>query len=512
MKMKSINMKFFIIIILISISLGSCHKTFLDVNQDPNRVTDANITGELIFPQAENGVGQRQASGNWTFAYYWMGYLAGNGGFVPLSDIVNYAIDFTFGDALFQNHYAVLFDLHQSQVKSLASGDTALAAASMILSADLFQQLVDLFGDIPYSQAFQTNTYSAPAYDNAQSIYSSLQAKLDTAISFMQLTTASAFSRADIINHGDVTKWIHFANTLKLRLLIRQSQVSGFNPSAEITKIINTGGVLGPGESITVNPGYVNDVNKQNPFYAGNGWTPTGALANNSTDANNYILNILKSNNDPRLSRFFFPVGFTGSTYTGNTLGNVFADLISAANSSYFGPALDGDLIPGTNIGDGYSKDQWIYPSFESMFLYAEAAARGWIPGADPQAAYMAAITESFTWLGVPNADSSAASYMANNDDANWANAGSSPLDRAKFVVYQKYIALTEIDPLEAYSDERRLNFLTDPSYISIAPSRVSNTLPLRLLYPQSEYTTNEANVLKEGTIDPFHSKIFWEP
>ncbi len=166
-----------------------------------------------------------------------MGYLAPNGGFVPQQDIISYKTDFTFGDALFQNHYAVLFDLHQAEVKSLASGDTALAGASMILSADLFQQLVDLFGDIPYSQAFQTNKYSTPAYDKAQTIYSSLQLKLDTAINYMQLTPASAFSRADIINHGDVTKWIHFANTLKLRLLIRQSQVSGFDPSAEITKI-----------------------------------------------------------------------------------------------------------------------------------------------------------------------------------------------------------------------------------------------------------------------------------
>ncbi len=123
----------------------------------------------------------------------------------------------------------------------------------------------------------------------------------------------------------------------------------------------------------------------------------------------------------------------------------MFTNLNTAANSSYFGPGLVGDLIPGTNIGDGYSQDQFIYPSFESMFLYAEAAARGWIPGADPQAAYMAAVTESFVWLGVPNADSAAASYMANNDDANWANAGSTVLSQAKFIVYQKYIALTAI-------------------------------------------------------------------
>ena len=68
---------------------------------------------------------------------------------------------------------------------------------------------------------------------------------------------------------------------MKLRLLIRQSEVAGFDPSGEMAKIVANGGVLTAGESIAVNPGYSNDVNKQNPFYSGYGWSPTGALGNN---------------------------------------------------------------------------------------------------------------------------------------------------------------------------------------------------------------------------------------
>ena len=71
---------------------------------------------------------------------------------------------------------------------------------------------------------------------------------------------------------------------------------------------------------------------------------------------------------------------------------------------------------------------------------------------------------------------------------------------------------MTMIDPIEAWSDIRRLNMLTDDSYISAFTGKLSNTLPLRLLYPQSEYTTNASNVLAEGTIDQFTSKLFWEP
>ncbi|MDQ2721374.1 MAG: SusD/RagB family nutrient-binding outer membrane lipoprotein [Bacteroidota bacterium] len=268
----------------------------------------------------------------------------------------------------------------------------------------------------------------------------------------MGLTAKKAFVSVDIVNHGNQIKWIHFANTLKLRLLIRQSEVPGFDPSTEITKIVNNGGVLGAGESVSVNPGYSNDVNKQNPFYANFGWDPTGVVSTPSDNANAYIVNILKSNNDPRISQFFYPVGFTGANYVGAVFGAALSTVPTGTNLSYFGPGLVG-TINTSNQGDGSGakQDQFIYPSYESLFLNAEAVARGWIPG-DPNAAYMAAVTESFIWLGVPNANSAAITYMSNNPTANWANSGTTVLSKARFIAFQKYIANTVIDPLESYS------------------------------------------------------------
>ena len=124
------------------------------------------------------------------------------------------------------------------------------------------------------------------------------------------------------------------------------------------------------------------------------------------------------------------------------------------------------------------------------MFLKAEAIARGWMPG-DAETAFEAAITESFVWLGVPDAESAAADYIADNPDiANWSNAGTTADAERQFVVFQKYIADCCIDPLESWADERRLHFLPEDLSPLIA-NRISNTIPLRLLYPQSEYTTN---------------------
>jgi hypothetical protein len=330
----------------------------------------------------------------------------------------------------------------------------------------------------------------------------------------MHVTEKNAFIAADIVNHGDQNKWILLANTLKLRLLIRQSEVPGFDPSSDISKILANGGVLGKGQTVSVNPGYSNDLNKQNPYYAIFGWDPTGVVSTSSDNANAYIVNILKGSNDPRIGRFFYPVGFSGNTFAGAVFGAAQSTLPTASNLSYFGPALVGTINSGNSgDGSGAKQNQWIYPSYESMFLYAEAVARGWIPGS-AQVAYMAAVTESFAWLGVPDAANAASTYMANTPSANWANAGTSTLSMAKFIAYQKYIANTAIDPLESYSDLRRLNFLNDNSYISASPGKLSNTLPVRLLYPQSEYTSNSVNVPKQvggAGGDLFTKKIFWQ-
>ena len=495
--------------IIVGISLSAmlfagCSKSYLDVNSDPNRVTDENVTPELIFTQAEQAVGALPAN-NYGFLDNWMGYFAPNGDFAPNQTEQTYKIDFSFGDPLWQNSYNVLFDLHQSKMKALGDSNTVLAAANMILSAKIFQELVDLYGNLPYSQAFQSATIPTPAYDDAQSIYNDLMASLDSAVDYMSGATAPlSFQNADIIASGNLALWIHFANTLKLRLLIRQSQVAGFNASDEIAKIVSSGGVLADGENISVNPGYTNDVNKQSPFYANFGYDPTGNKANTSTNANAYTLEILNTSGDPRIGQFFQPVG---NSYVGNVYGDPTGSLSNGANTSYFGPGLIG-ADPGS--GAGASQDQFIFPAYEALFLQAEAIARGWMSG-NVQSVYEDAVTQSFVWLNVPDAASAAANYLAGADIANWGNAGTSVTSHVNFIAYQKYIANCGVDPLESYSDERRLHFLP-AGYVSTNPAKVANSLPLRLLYPQSEYTTNGTSVQAEGTIDPYTTKIFWEP
>jgi hypothetical protein len=540
MKYMFFNKKFLFAIGL-GLVLGSCSKSYLDINSNPNQPTDQNITPELIFPQAAEAVGAIQGVGPWGVLDSWLGYFASNGDFARDQQETSYNIDFSFSNTPWATYYNALFDLYQTKTKALANGDTALAGASMVLSAKLWQELVDAFGNVPYSDAFSVAQNPHPAYDDAQSIYNSLELSLDTAIQYVQLIPPPSFNypQADIVNHGDAGKWMKFANILKLRILLRQSEVSGFNPSSELAKINNpvNGGLPGPGDNFSENPGYLNDVNKQNPTFATLGYTSAASPAkqNTATGLNNYILSVLYSGTstvsspdfiDPRTYRFWQSVN---GAFNGNNYGDDPGNSYSGASTSYFGPGLIGDALNGIYTA-GASQDQWLLADYESLFMEAEAAERGWIEG-NAQSLFESAITQSFVFLKVPDAESAASSYIENTFFANWqgwqAYKGSTLEDMVDLIAIQMYISNCGIDPFQSWCDERRLHMLellSDPNtpigfpidqgstYISANPSKISNTIPIRFLYPQTEYTTNGANVNAQGKIDQFSSKIFWMP
>lgn len=491
------------------VALASCKKGFLDVNSNPNIPTDDNITPDLIFPQAADLAGGQIIIPQVAFLNRWMGYFSPNGDYARIQQETSYNIDFTFSNGVWASYYNALYDLYLTKEKAQANGNNVLAAASMILSAKLFQEVVDMFGNIPYSQAFKEKQFPLPAYDEASAIYAALQQSLDSAIIYMKETAPISFAITDVVNNGDQPKWIKLANTLKLRLLIRQSEVSGFNPAAEIAKIEAEGGILTAGESVGVNPGYNNQLLKQSPFYANYGYTPTYVRATASLNANSYILAQYEAFQDIRIERFFQPAN---GNFVGCEYGEEPGLIASGVQASYFGPGIIGEADLSDRFTTGASQTQWIMPSFESLFFKAEAIARGWMTG-DAQTALNEAITESFVWLKVPDAETEAANYIATATDVtDLANAGGSSLEKAQFIGYQKYLALCGIDPIEAWSDLRRINMLgEDDGYISYNASRVSETLPVRLLYPQTEYTANGENALAQGTIDAFNSKIFWQ-
>ena len=143
-----------------------------------------------------------------------------------------------------------------------------------------FQYLVDAYGDVPYSEALQGSANTTPAYDNANDIYDNLIVLLTEAQDLIANPDATAITPSanqDIMLRGDMAMWAKFANTIKLRILLRQSEKLVLVSQADFDAAVNNGiGFLNAGEDILCNPGYVNETNKQNPYWGAFGKTVAG--------------------------------------------------------------------------------------------------------------------------------------------------------------------------------------------------------------------------------------------
>jgi hypothetical protein len=212
----------------------------------------------------------------------------------------------------------------------------------------------------------------------------------------------------------------------------------------------------------------------------------------------------------------------------------------------------DGDLVaqPNTTIMGNYSwvfiANDWtskvngsgvtdrsrLFPYTESLFLKAEAAARGIIGAiADAAGYYTAGVTASLTASKVGAAAQT--TYLAQTNVA-WDAAELLP-DQIKRIINQKYIANYFINPFESYCDYRRTGYpnpkhpgtvndpVNDPNYemLSVYPGGIiRRQIPRLFPYPQNDYDLNHANVQaaidKQGvpytaTSYPFDARVFWD-
>ncbi|WP_262892740.1 SusD/RagB family nutrient-binding outer membrane lipoprotein [Hymenobacter qilianensis] len=140
----------------------------------------------------------------------------------------------------------------------------------------------------------------------------------------------------------------------------------------------------------------------------------------------------------------------------------------------------------------------------ESLFLQAEAAERGWLATATARSLYEAAIRESFLYLEVPAAAAAVATYLA-QPTVRYDQAP----NKLERLITQKWLALNSISSIEAWNDYRRLGF---PAALPNSPQAPSPTArPLRLLYPETERTTNGPEVGKQGSLDGLTDKVWWD-
>ena len=474
---------------MITLGVSSCELgDFGDTNVNPNQTTQG-IPSSLLT----NAINGLKGTIDATQGQHYAQYLANS----QYTSADNYqTIIFDYG-----GYYSgVLMDLEQIIVlnsdeetmveASLYGSNANQIAVAQILQSYYYSFMTDRWGDIPYSQALDiAEGVRQPAFDPQSEVYASILATLKTAQANISST---APVQGDILFGGDMDMWKKFANSIRLKMALRMSEVEPATAQAEFVSAVNDGVIaLDNSENI-----YYNNLPEaafQNAWYARFLTRRDYAVANTlvnrmQTTANGGVLNVSV---DPRLSEYADPTDI-GGKYVGMPYGlsEARAGAISNSDVSFLNEELRSQDAPN-----------YIFTSAQILFSMAEAANRGWIPG-DAEAYYYDGIEASLDQYGVSAGYNT---YITNS----WVVFDSSKA--LEQIITQKWIA-NFLNGYESWAEWRRTGFPNlQPGEDALNDSK---QIPVRQAYPLFELNLNSDNynavVARQGE-DGLDTPVWWD-
>jgi len=441
-------------------------------------------------------------SGQWGKAYDVTGsYVIGSllvSTTSTLDQVASYGITSRFANDIWEISYLNLYNLSLiEKEQGLVAGPFYVGMAK-ILKGYTFLRLVDFYNNIPFSEALDPSN-PAPIYDDGETVYKGAIALITEGIAHIK-QGGIAPAADDILFGGDMDQWARFGNTLKLRALIRMSEIEQDAYIREQLGIIQQEGSGFLLADAFVNPGFSTAASNQlNPFWNGYYRNFTGSVTtlNQGLRPTRYLLSFYAEHNDPRMKQIYNTVN---GQYAGVVLGQLTADPSQnfGVTSSFKGP-LDNDS-QGGGLVKSATQPLLFFSAAESYFLQAEAAQRGWISDGNAEQYYLDSVRTSFAYLGVPSAIFQ--SYVA-QPSVRFNNS----LER---IIEQKWLAMNGIDGAEAWNDYRRLALPDAPGSVAVS----EGIRPYRLLYPESEVNANPEQVNRQQVTSgtDYHNRVFWQP
>ena len=495
--------KFILLVIVIGGTTVSCDD-YLDINDPKNDPTVSQVTPDLILSGALTSTHSTQVNsmnrlGNVFMNNWGANVNAFTGGFNEEYQLI---LTSTFYNSIWDQLYVRMANF-QSIIDTPSEGYNNHQAIAKIMKSFYMQSVVDLYGDVPYSEAFKGGENTTPMYDNDMAIYRQLIVEVDEALDLINNADdlTKPVGTEDVMYMGDMENWVKFANTLKLRILMRQATLAESDGEAATYLSAQFQSLQGASfltSSATINPGYAKDAGRQNPFYSTYGFDVEG----NRTTSNRFVVASLYAERfldgsltsvfDPRINRIYTPIG---EEVLGVEQG------IDSNDPSV--PATISPLGPGLLKGD--TQDGIVFSASSSFFLQSEAVFRGYLSG-DAKQLFEDGIRASFNYLEDEDNDLDEETYIAEIntvDGAGW-DASSNKIEA---IMTQKWIALNGIDAIESWIEYTRTGFPEIP----LAINAQRGFKPNRLLYPSSEYIANAANVPTQQAADAFSTYIFWD-
>lgn len=455
------------------VATGACDEGLTGINRNPNSPEEV-PAANLLVNAITDAVGASYGThGVWAGLYLtniWSQQIAE----VKYNDEDRYIPRPTQVDGIWDQMYTgPLADLKLIKEIAEEEGDDNLFAVAEIMSQYLFHYLTDIYGDIPYSEALAGAENTHPKYDSQQDVYNGILANLAAAVERIDPGKSTASFRAgDELYHGDMEKWRKFANSLRMRVAMRLAQVNPEKARTEFVAAYNAGGFASNADNASLVWGV--ELLSQNPRY--DYWYNQDRYDFVMSHA---MISRLQAYDDPRLP--IYADTAKGGVYRGLPNGKLPGDFnlnvpdYSPVGAFFLKPDAPSDLMTYAEV----------------LFLQAEAAERGWIPGSAADL-YQQAITASMKQYGI--SDGAITAYLAQPSVA-YAGLNS--------IWEQKWIALFMNGP-EAWAEVRRTGV---PDLVPAA----GDEIPSRLPYPTGEQLYNPENWASAGGKDvTLWTKMWW--
>lgn len=259
------NIKIFLLVSLVFMAAG-CEE-YLDINKDPNNPSDPNI--QQLLPGIQVRIGDALSYDFGAVGYATASFTHQLSTRQPEYD--NYGIT---GSAFAVTNYwsefyaGILNDIQLLINLGEESDNSYYAGIGKVLKAYTFSVMVDLWGDIPYSEALDIANTN-PIFDNDEAIYSDLLSTLDAAIADLT-NEASENLRLpgddDIMYNGNISDWIKATNSIKLKLLTQVQNTSLYNQS-EVDALLSGDLISSWDESFMVPYGPSTTPDDRNPAF-----------------------------------------------------------------------------------------------------------------------------------------------------------------------------------------------------------------------------------------------------
>lgn len=476
--MKNILIKSILALGACSIVLSACTNLTEGFSTDPVNITDPSsiTTDKFLSGTQVSLIGIYEGDMN-RLTGMWTGHFSGEDRqYIGLGNYTVSGRDFNVEWAGIYS--SVLKNVQIIKSRSHTENNPRMLATAQVMEAMAFGLATDLWGDVPFSEAIKYPMVTEPTFDSQTSVYNNIQVLLDSAINNfgISIPAGQELGDADIFFKGDPDAWIAVANTLKARFYLHMKDYSNATLYAEQGIADVSGNMMAPHGDVylqTFNLYYSFLVYDRPGYMAGNGFASMLLDPSQPNNRNN-----AKTDESARLNYYYLPDdGFYDINYLVD-----FDFGTPPEYNGFFGASTPFPMVTWEETTLILAEARVKMNDFPGA-LDALNALRAYLDGGgywtsgyndDYTHVYLAYNASDFSPGGIENADNVAA-----NDAL------------LREIIEERYVTLT--GQLEVFNDVRRTNNL-----LGIPVKTGNPSIPLRLLYPQSELNTN-TNVPSAG-------------